>query len=514
MRSTTKYILLVALIAVTGTWSCKKWDEHNAVSQQALNETLLDQINKNASLSKFSEYLTKTGLDKVLSSSKNYTVFAPVNEAMAALPADVVSDTAKLKAVLQNMIASQQFFTRNAMDSIRVVMLNGKRVFFKSKKFDDANITQADIYVRNGVLHIIDKAITPLPNVWDYVVGDGKTYAQNTYISSLNFLQQDRSKAVLDSINPVTGDSVFKPNTGMVAVNTFKTKVYDIAAEDSLYTYIVLTNTGFNSEVDRQRPYFQSSKADIITNNSSWNVVKDLAISGLYTPAQLPSALLSKFGVHVPINAAKIVETRKVSNGIVYVISEAACDMAEKIPAFKVEGEYPSRFASTADKYMTKIFYRNRLNTLTGLNFKDIYLNLGSSGANYYVDYLTNQLYTGKYKVYWVAFSDKTISGQGDDPYGTDSTLQQILQIGDYSYRPAYNAVFNKQMAVTPRVYSEVYLGDYTNTNYDYPLSAPPVSDGSDTLSLKRIRLLAPSTATTGIPLNLTLDYLKFVPSF
>jgi len=95
MRSTTKYILLVALIAVTGTWSCKKWDEHNAVSQQALNETLLDQINKNASLSKFSEYLTKTGLDKVLSSSKNYTVFAPVNEAMAALPADVVSDTAK-----------------------------------------------------------------------------------------------------------------------------------------------------------------------------------------------------------------------------------------------------------------------------------------------------------------------------------------------------------------------------------------------------------------------------------
>ena len=106
MRSTTKYILLVALIVVTGTWSCQKWDAHNGVNTPALNETLLEQINKNASLSKFSEYLAKTGLDKELSSSKNYTVFAPVNEALATLPAEVTNDTAQLKAVLKNMIAS------------------------------------------------------------------------------------------------------------------------------------------------------------------------------------------------------------------------------------------------------------------------------------------------------------------------------------------------------------------------------------------------------------------------
>ncbi|MBV4355985.1 fasciclin domain-containing protein [Pinibacter aurantiacus] len=511
MRSTTKYILLVALIAVTGMWSCKKWDEHNAVKQQSLNETLLDQINKNASLSKFSEYLTKTGLDKVLSSSKNYTVFAPVNEALAALPAAVTNDTAKLKAVLQNMIASQQFFTSNATDSIRVAMLNGKRVFFYNKKFDDANITQADIFVRNGVLHIIDKAISPLPNVWDYVVSSKDVYAQNAYIASLNFLLQDPSKAELDSINPITGDSVYKPNTGMVVVNTFKTKVSDIANEDSLFTYIILANSGFNSEVDRTKPFFKSSVASVATNNASFFVVKDLAISGLYTPSNLPAALLSKFNVHVPISPSKIIESHKVSNGIVYVLSDAACDLSEKIPALKVEGENPGSIANADNKYTTKIFFRDRMNTLTGVPFKDIYLNLGSSGANYYVDYFTNGLFTAKYKVYWVAFNDKTISGQGDDPYGTDSTLQQILQVGDYA-RP-FAPSLDVQVAVKPRNYNEVYLGEYTNTSYDFVISKP-VATVSDTLAIKRIRLKAPATAATGVPLNLTLDYLKFVPSF
>jgi len=511
MRSTTKYILLVALIAVTGTWSCKKWDEHNAVKQQSLDETLLDQINKNASLSKFSEYLAKTGLDKVLSSSKNYTVFAPVNDALAALPADVISDTAKLKAVLQNMIAGQQFFTSNATDSVRVPMLNGKRVFFYNKKFDDANITQADIFVRNGVLHIIDKAISPLPNVWDYVVSSKDTYAQNAYIASLNFLLQDPSKATLDSINPITGDSVYKPNTGMVTVNTFKTKVYDIADEDSLYTYIILANNGFNSEKARLKSFFKSSVEWVAESNASFFVVKDLAISGLYTPANLPSALLSKFNVHVPVNPAMIVESHKVSNGIVYVLNEAACDLSEKIPTLKVEGENPGDIASTDTKYTTKIFFRDRMNTVTGMPFKDIYLNLGSGGANYYVDYFTNGLFTTKYRVYWVAFNDKTISGQGDDPYGTDSTLQQILQVGNYA-RP-FTPSLDVQVAVKPRNYNEVYIGDYTNTSYDLVITNP-VRTVADTLAIRRIRLKAPATAATGVPLNLTLDYLKFVPSF
>jgi uncharacterized surface protein with fasciclin (FAS1) repeats len=515
MRLRKKYLLLAGCLAVTGL-SCKKWDDHVAVNEQPLNQNLQEYINTQPSLSKFSEYLIKTGLDKVIGSSKNYTVWAPTNDALNSLPQDVVNDTAKLKPWLLNHIAGQLYFTRMATDSIRVPMLNGKRINFFNKQFDDASIQQADIYVKNGALHIIDKAIAPLPSIWEYIESTKTTYAQNAYISSLNFQAQDPSKAELDSINPVTGEPVYKPNTGIVNINTFRTKVYDVGNEDSLYTYIVLANAAYLSEADKQKVFFKSPNAGFTNNNAYWNVAKDLAIKGRYSPDQLPPTLLSKFNVHIPINKAAILETRKASNGIIYVVNAAAAPIEEKVPVVIVQSDNPVGFRSTEDKYMTKVFYRQRNNPLTGQLFNDLYLNLGSSGANFYVDFVTNGLYTTKYKVYWVAINDKSISGQGDDPYGTDSTLQQILQIG--SDTGTFEPTFTAPTKVQPDDYTEVLLGEYTNASHDwvlsFPLSTPDGRTYTRTPATRRLRLQAPATTTTGIPYNLTLDYLKFVPVF
>ncbi len=152
--------------------------------------------------------------------------------------------------------------------------------------------------------------------------------------------------------------------------------------EDSLYTYVLLNNSAwYNSELSREQPYFYSVDPAKTNGNSAWNTVKDLAISGLYQPGQLPSAFLSRFGVHVPISAGVIVETHKASNGIVYVVSASAPAIAEKIPVVTVQGETPIDFSSTDAKYMAEIFYRQRNNPVTGLSFNDIYMNLGSSGA-------------------------------------------------------------------------------------------------------------------------------------
>jgi hypothetical protein len=115
-----------------------------------------------------------------------------------------------------------------------------------------------------------------------------------------------------------------------------------------------------------------------------------------------------------------------------------------------------------------------------------------------------------------VALNDKSISGQNDDPYGTDSTLQQILQISEDSaktYTP-----FSFPAKVKPYDYTEVLLGEYTNDSYNWTLSFPLTTPGGGTYTrthaTRRLRLQAPATTTTGIPYNLTLDYLKFVPVF
>jgi uncharacterized surface protein with fasciclin (FAS1) repeats len=517
MYSTNKYLLFFGFFVLVSILSCNKWDNHIAVNEKALNENLLEEISKHTELSKFSEYLVKTGLDKVISSSLNYTVWAPDNDALKSVSSDTLNDTAKLKVLLLNHISGQLYFTRMATDSIRVPLLNGKRVFFFNKKFDDATITKPDIYVRNGVLHVIDKVVAPLPNAWEYIGNTKGSYNQNSYISSLVYKIQDSSLAVLDSINPVTGLPVYKPNTGIVEINTYRTKIYDLNNEDSLYTYILLTNSAYATETAIQKPYFNSTDPAITAGNSSWNVVKDLAIKGLYQPGQLPATLLSKFNVHVTTNSSAIIETHKVSNGIVYVMNAAPCTITEKIPNALVQGEKPIAFSSTQSKYMIKVFYRQRNNPLSGLSFNDIYLNLGSIGANYYVDYSTDSLYATKYKVYWVALSDKTVSANGDGTYGVDSVFQQILQIGNYS-DALFTPSFSVQKAVQPYTYSEVYLGDYTNSTYDWllssPLNKPDGSLYSYTPATRRLRLQAPPTVTTGIPFNLTFDYIKLVPIY
>ncbi|MFT3824939.1 MAG: fasciclin domain-containing protein [Chitinophagaceae bacterium] len=244
MRSKKHFVwLLVGSILATGWFACKKWDNHIKPNEEVLDQDLMEQINSHANLSKFSEYLVKTGMDKVLAGSKTYTVWAPTNDALQELGTDVINDTAKLKAFLQNHISGQQFFTRMAADSVRVPMLNGKKVYCIGQKFDVANITQADVYVRNGVLNVVDKIVPPLQNIWQYINATTATYDQNAYIATLAYEYQDVTKAEIDSINPATGLPVYKPGTGVVKSNYFQEKcttwIMKIACTHMLFSTIL-----------------------------------------------------------------------------------------------------------------------------------------------------------------------------------------------------------------------------------------------------------------------------------
>jgi len=494
--------------------SCKKWEDHTVVTPSQLNETLMEHINKEPALSTFAGYVVKTGLDSLLNASRSFTVFAPDNQALAGLSPAIVADNAQLKGFLLNLISEKTYFTREQSDSLRVPMLNGKRVFFSNNHLADAELTQSDIFVKNGVLHVIDKAVEPLPSVWEYIETSKDNYEQNAYVASLNYKVQDPALAELDSINPMTSEPVYKPGTGIVTINTYRTKVYDVGNEDSLYTYIVLDNSTFRAEKNNMAPYFAARSADTTDANAAWSVTKDLTVKGLYTTKQLPALMLSRFGVHVAVNASTIVETKMLSNGIAYIVKAAPSTISEKIPVVYVQGEMPLDFSTTDAKTLAKVFYRQRTNIETGQPFSDIYANLGSSGANFYIRYATNELYATKYKVYWVALNDRVVSGQGDDAYGSDSTLSQIVRINPAGYPDS--TVFAVAADVLPDTYTEMYIGEYTNTDYNWLLSYPASTpDGKSYLlnpATKYIKLQAPASVTTGKPYNIMLDYLKFVP--
>jgi len=204
MYRTKQYFLLLTTVLALSYLSCKKWDNHNQ-TDPLLNEGLLQEVKKHANLSKFVELVEKSGVDKEISSSKTYTVWAPTNDALQNLDPAIANNDSLLKLFVRNHIANQQYYVRMAKTGIRVPMLNGKQVNFVGNKFDEANITEADGYARNGVLHVIDKYVPALLNAWQFVNSSQATYKQNAFIANLNFDAFDPALATVDSINSTTG---------------------------------------------------------------------------------------------------------------------------------------------------------------------------------------------------------------------------------------------------------------------------------------------------------------------
>ena len=253
MRFKKEHILFAVIFTLVMS-GCKKWEDHTAIGNQDLTKDLNTAIKNEPTLSRFAELVTQAGLDTLLKSSMTFTVWAPSNNALATLDPSIPNDITKLRSFVLNHISSQLYFTRDAQTSKRIGMLNGKYNNFLNNKFEDATITSADKYVKNGVLHIIDKYILVLPSLWDYINSTTAQYTQNNFIAGLNFSTFDPSLAVIDSISSSTGQPVYHPGTGVVIRNRFNDKVFDTRKEDKQYTYFIIANAGFTLKADSLKP--------------------------------------------------------------------------------------------------------------------------------------------------------------------------------------------------------------------------------------------------------------------
>jgi len=458
--------------------ACKKWDAHNAVTDENLKQTLFEQISADSSLSTFTQLLLKTGYDHVIASSQNFTVFAPSNTALASLDATVINDSAKLRAFVGNHIATQLYLTTGATPSLRIAMLNGKYHNMLGNTVEDANITNADRTAKNGVFHVINKMLPVLNNCWETMVNNSAVpVSQKSFMLSLFAKVFDTSHAVQIGVDANTGKPVYQPGTDSVVTNLYWRFVYDLRDESKQYTFFVLVDTAWKSETIKYSPYFKVADSITTAINAKWYVAKDLAVEGLYTPATLPDTLKSKFDVKIPVDRSAIVQTITTSNGVVYVMKKVSVQPKEKLKQFVIQAE---NYRKTSVDKRGNTYFRDRFNPLTGLDFRDVLVyNHGTALFN--INYRLYNVYSMKYKVYWVALND----------FQTASFTQK-LSIGDSTF-----ASF-PYTTVSPNVYNEVYLGEYNNPGYlDY---------------LDLWLVAANSTAVASNPL--VCDYIRFEPEF
>ena len=109
------------------------------------------------------------GLVDALKGEGPFTVFAPTDEAFAALPKEtldgLLADPEALAKILTYHVLAGKVMAADVTDGLSAPTLAGPAVAFKivdgKPMINDANIIATDVAASNGVIHVIDKVILP-----------------------------------------------------------------------------------------------------------------------------------------------------------------------------------------------------------------------------------------------------------------------------------------------------------------------------------------------------------------
>lgn len=132
--------------------------------------TIMDVVSTSEVHTQLNTVLGLAGLDAALSGEGPFTLFAPTDDAFAALPADVVEALVAdpsgaltdvllyhaVSGVASASVLSDGLQFSNLAGENLTAMINDSGVFING-----AQVTVADIFTNNGVVHVIDAVIVP-----------------------------------------------------------------------------------------------------------------------------------------------------------------------------------------------------------------------------------------------------------------------------------------------------------------------------------------------------------------
>jgi uncharacterized surface protein with fasciclin (FAS1) repeats len=111
------------------------------------------------------------GLVETLKGDGPFTVFAPTNDAFAALPEGTVESLLKpenkdkLVQILTYHVVPGKVKSTDLRDGMKASTVQGSDIMIhisgESVKINDAKVSAADIMASNGIVHVIDKVILP-----------------------------------------------------------------------------------------------------------------------------------------------------------------------------------------------------------------------------------------------------------------------------------------------------------------------------------------------------------------
>ena len=133
---------------------------------------IINKLNETGKFTKLNETLTNSGLNKNLESDGPFTVFAPLDDAFAAISAQTYygllreENKQKLVNILGRHVFSKKITSSKIDGEIKLKAINGEEITIKKVNgivyINEAEVVTADIEASNGVIHFINRVLQPL----------------------------------------------------------------------------------------------------------------------------------------------------------------------------------------------------------------------------------------------------------------------------------------------------------------------------------------------------------------
>ena len=143
----------------------------SASAANAQSKDIVDLAVGNDNLKTLVAAVKAGGLVETLKGKGPFTVFAPTDEAFAALPAGTLEmllkpeNKDKLVAILTYHVVPGKVMSTDLSDGQKAKTVQGENVSVSihggSVKISGAKVIAADVKAKNGVVHVIDKVILP-----------------------------------------------------------------------------------------------------------------------------------------------------------------------------------------------------------------------------------------------------------------------------------------------------------------------------------------------------------------
>ncbi|KAG0719010.1 Periostin [Chionoecetes opilio] len=194
----------------------------------------------------FVELVKKAGLEETLSHTGDYTFFVPDEAAWYALDSQVLEKARRDLDLAGQLVrfhgAYGRHLTNAITDNQAIMTLNEEdpvrlQVWRRALGVEDARITEPDLEAQNGVIHIINKVITPSNQSIGDVLRSLPGQGFETFLEAVDRVSQEDEDGALLSLGP--GDQMFY--TFFVPTDRAFRRVNQIPIQDQEEWYLIAT---------------------------------------------------------------------------------------------------------------------------------------------------------------------------------------------------------------------------------------------------------------------------------